>query len=243
MKTLLTSCAILALVALFTAPASAEVLWDGSGDPTATGNYALVPGSGMSGIEGYTFDSPSAGFMQQDTSGYSGVGSFNRFMLSSAKAASELSNAAGWKVETRVQTLANTGDYFGMYFAAEDNVGGLALLLHPTSVDVYSADFSTYPTPVANISLSDSGYHAFALKVAPGASSGHVWVDGVDSATVTLAVNAGSPAFTFGDGSSGSAGQASWDYVNINAVPEPSSLALLAGGLLGLLCYAWRKQK
>jgi hypothetical protein len=26
-------------------------------------------------------------------------------------------------------------------------------------------------------------------------------------------------------------------------VPEPSSLVLLAAGLLGLLCYAWRKRK
>jgi hypothetical protein len=27
------------------------------------------------------------------------------------------------------------------------------------------------------------------------------------------------------------------------AVPEPSTLAMLAGSLFGLLCYAWRKRK
>ena len=29
----------------------------------------------------------------------------------------------------------------------------------------------------------------------------------------------------------------------VNAVPEPGTIALLATGLLGLLCYAWRRQK
>ncbi len=31
--------------------------------------------------------------------------------------------------------------------------------------------------------------------------------------------------------------------ITYTAVPEPSTLALLAAGLIGLLCYAWRKRK
>ncbi len=31
--------------------------------------------------------------------------------------------------------------------------------------------------------------------------------------------------------------------LSVDVVPEPSSLALLAGGLFGLLCYAWRKRR
>ena len=31
--------------------------------------------------------------------------------------------------------------------------------------------------------------------------------------------------------------------VGVGVVPEPSTLVLLAAGLLGLACYAWRKRK
>lgn len=35
----------------------------------------------------------------------------------------------------------------------------------------------------------------------------------------------------------------SFDSVTVSGVPEPSSLVLLTAGLIGLVCYAWRKRK
>ncbi|MCD4727634.1 MAG: PEP-CTERM sorting domain-containing protein [Pirellulales bacterium] len=34
-----------------------------------------------------------------------------------------------------------------------------------------------------------------------------------------------------------------WDNLTITQIPEPGTLALLTAGLVGLLCYAWRKRK
>ncbi len=69
-----------------------------------------------------------------------------------------------------------------------------------------------------------------------------ITVDGVESDPLAL-----NPAYTsvpvaglfFGMGDSTAAGRFYIDGV----VPEPGTMALLATGLIGLLCYAWRKRK
>lgn len=37
--------------------------------------------------------------------------------------------------------------------------------------------------------------------------------------------------------------QLNLDNIRVEKIPEPSTIALLAGGLVGLLCYAWRKRR
>jgi hypothetical protein len=85
------------------------------------------------------------------------------------------------------------------------------------------------------------------ISRAPGASVIALTVDGtLVGTTDPIEVGWSNPVFTFGAmyRQGDTSGSNVWDYVNINApVPEPSALALLASGLLGLLCYAWRKRR
>ncbi|MCD4727633.1 MAG: PEP-CTERM sorting domain-containing protein [Pirellulales bacterium] len=42
---------------------------------------------------------------------------------------------------------------------------------------------------------------------------------------------------------SSNSGATYWDNLTVTQIPEPGTLTLLAAGLVGLLCYAWRKRK
>ncbi len=61
---------------------------------------------------------------------------------------------------------------------------------------------------------------------------------------VTVPVGTKSLLFDFGPAGGASwDGDRVWEVQLIHAVPEPASLVLVVFGLIGLLCYAWRKRK
>ena len=141
------------------------------------------------------------------------------YYMSLDNAAAELVRANGWYVEFRVNTLDNTGDRFGNNFAVEDDVGGIGILLNPTSLEIYKTDFLTYPgaPELGGPQPISPGFHAVRLTMAPGGTHFEVQIDGNLLGSVAGDVpGLGRPKLVFGDGSSKSEGRAVWDYVDVN---------------------------
>ena len=214
------------------------VIWDGSTMPsgvpgfTEVGTPSFTPNTDESGPQpGVTlFDTLALGI-----GGGSGTGG------SRASASVQLNRADGWFVEFRVRTLENTGDRFGNFVAVEDDIGGIAVLLNPDSLEFYKADFATYPhaPELGGLLPITPDFHTIRIEMAPHGSDADVFVDGILAGSIPAhTTNVGdNPLMVFGDGSSGSNGRSVWDYLVVNReIPEPAGLAwVLAGGLQWLL--------
>jgi hypothetical protein len=97
-----------------------------------------------------------------------------------------------------------------------------------------------------NMAWGVKGQHEFEITLD---TTGAQWstsfaVDGgaTYSRSYTYTVGEGNPVIThIGMGNGG--GRMLVDNFTLTGVPEPSTLALLATGLFGLLAYAWRKRR
>lgn len=81
---------------------------------------------------------------------------------------------------------------------------------------------------------ADMAAGTFTVTVGTSTSGTQTWVR-----TVGLTDRIASFAIT----SEGKPGYGCWDNVQLYAIPEPGAIVLLTTGLLGLLCYAWRRGK
>lgn len=113
----------------------------------------------------------------------------------------------------------------------------------PGAITGYLKDAGGYNIAVSN---NDGAYHTYGWSLNRVDQTLSITFDGaaVGNATYDVSGNwAAEEILYFGDATRGSAHAEAWDCWAIQTVPEPSAIALSAGGLLGLLCYAWRKRK
>ncbi len=92
---------------------------------------------------------------------------------------------------------------------------------------------------MAGLALADASGNIVAHATVP--TSGTTW----QQVTITPAAQYIGQTMTLVmiDQNNGGWGWTNLDTVSIPTVPEPGTLALLAAGLVGLLCYAWRKRR
>lgn len=153
--------------------------------------------------------------------------------------------ASGYTVETRVKAGSS---FYPVFQTMMRNSGDtLKFLIGDDFVKYYNSDGD-----LTTLSTSDNSdaYHIFRVAHLPGVATFQIWRDneqiGTDLGGWTD--EAGGLFVRLGDSGGAEVGIANIDYIRITTgafapIPEPSSMALLATGLIGLLCYAWRKRR
>jgi hypothetical protein len=207
-----------ALVLALAAGASAAVVWNGSGSPADVG-YEL---NGSASV--FAFDTPEEGFMHQNASGPMAV-----WNLGSDLMATEMVRANGWFVQTRLKVISNDPAGWGLFMAARDDVaGGIQIIMFPDEIIVYEDGWVAHP-----VAITEGAYHTIRVAMAPGGTVCDVYVDDMTTPAVSVVGTGGTDdPVAFGDGCSGTGGEASWDYfyVNHGGGPPPDPIPGDANG-------------
>ncbi len=102
--------------------------------------------------------------------------------------------------------------------------------------------WNQYVQPGGTVTKYDSSWgNPTVIGTMPGSSACDV--DYWDGALYVSARNGGIQKYDLGDSTWSTFASGNNYWFTVVMVPEPSTLALLATGLIGLLCYAWRKRK
>jgi hypothetical protein len=179
--------------------------------------------------------SVSGGFLAQSTFGI-GVGNVSYLFPNLSITGGGLDPTLATVMEARLSISQIEGNA-GAFFQAHDGVYRYSVFFQSGGANVLSASGQIF------VAIPDlSAFHTYRI-VSPGSSNAiQFFIDNVLVLTTTAASNSLN-GFGFGDGvtASGNNADASWDFVRVSQVPEPSAVALLGAGLAGLLLYGRRR--
>ncbi|MBU4273257.1 MAG: PEP-CTERM sorting domain-containing protein [Planctomycetes bacterium] len=216
--------AVLAIVGLAASIASASTIYPlnpGFETPDTTG-----------AVEGTAANSSWTSLYSGDASG-----DYNRkfYIMDAAWASGAYSGGSwsGWVGDQVAQMLnhASINQDVGGFLAGPATVSLLAIKTSGNAANPLTVklDDTVLTFSGLNTVTPPAGY-AFALYT----SDPITMTAGTHRLSITGLVKA-----TFGEADTST----TIDAVSITTIPEPSALALLVTGLVGLLCYAWRKRK
>jgi hypothetical protein len=202
---------------------------------SVTNGPEIFQGSGLhtGGFEVYNslgmlqLDYQSTGTMYQNTFDYSSYPGTEEghgggiVALKPDVAARIIKHAAGWSIETRVNSLRNQNasttpwdEQLGVAISVVDEATNLAISFRPYGIVLCSRSINDI---IGSYNYEFPGYHTVRFELLANSMNGVLYVDSKKVLDVTLLGYTGEPSsLWFGDGSSGSEGEAYWDYFAIN---------------------------
>lgn len=206
------------------AAVSFAAYWTGSGTSRSPDFYIVDPlGTFLQ------FDTPSSGIMYQNSMNHPGdIGLGGAYIrLTDSAATAELNHAKGWFFETRVYAVQNIDsptrggwtEYLGVSITFSDDVGFAFIMIRPDGIDVVDKSLRNLGTYTHNT----PGYHTIRVQSVANSPSAFLYVDGIECFSFNLDPQGFSPMLYFGDPSSGSDGEAYWDYFAINTPTPPTN--------------------
>jgi len=232
------------LTHLTNAPAAAATIFShsGSANPTTEGWSEIGAQIGIG--KGPVIDDNGTGLDAWFISDSSTAGnSLLHYTIYPSLAQVTEAAANGWTYSARLRMVeGTTGIYDGMFIDYGDGTT-IYLLTFDRASDgdpiVVADGFASYTLEGAG----DGSYHQYEMIYDPIASNVDIFVDGVERISNYTGTASTTTRVAWGAAGSNATGQGNYSSVQFSVVPEPSSTAMLIGGIAMLAALRCRQKK